>query len=174
MNITEKEEQVSQIRTLIQSAHAIFVVDYAKVNVADINALRKEFLKEGIKYKVFKNTLFKKAVSEFDGYEKLNDLMVGMSGIAFVESDNASAPAKIIKKYFDATQKFSLKGCYIEKQFFPGSQLDMLSTLPTKPDIIAGIIGSLASPASGIVGAIGAVMRDIVGVLDAIEKKQAA
>jgi ribosomal protein L10 len=40
--------------------------------------------------------------------------------------------------------------------------------------MIAAILGSLQAPASGIVGAINAVARDLVYVLDAIEKKKAA
>lgn len=173
MNITEKQEIVSQIKDLMNDSTAIYLVDYSKVKVEDINNIRKEFRKEGIKYKVFKNTLFKKAMLEVKGYEKFNDLLVGMTGYAFAK-DNTTAPAKVIKKYFDISGKLSLKGCYIEDQFFPGSKLTEISTLPTKPEIISGIIGSIASPASGLVGAINAVMRDLVSVVDAIEKKKAA
>lgn len=173
MNITEKQEIVSQIKDLINDADAIYLVDYSKVKVEDINNIRREFRKEGIKYKVFKNSLFGKAIQENQKYEKFGDLLAGMTGFAFAK-DNTTAPAKIIKKYFDATGKLALKGCYIEDQFFPGSQLDALSTLPTKPEIVSGIIGSIASPASGIVGAINAVLRDLVSVVDAIEKKKAA
>ncbi len=173
MNITEKQEIVSQIKELIEKSNAIYVVDYATVNVEDINKLRKEFRQEGIEYKVFKNTLFKKAISDYEGYEKFNDLLVGMSGFAFA-NENTTTPAKIIKKYSTASKKFSLKGCYIENQFFSGDQLDALSTMPTKPEIIAGIIGSINAPASGIVGAINAVMRDLVSVIDEISKKNAA
>jgi large subunit ribosomal protein L10 len=46
--------------------------------------------------------------------------------------------------------------------------------MPTKEEIIAGIIGSVAAPASGIVGAINAVMRDLVTLVDEISKKKAA
>jgi large subunit ribosomal protein L10 len=173
MDKSEKNEIISQIKELINNSSAIYVVDYSSINVEDINNLRKEFRKEGVTYKVFKNTLVKKALIQIKGYEKFNDILVGMSGFAFTK-DNTTAPAKIIKKYFDNTSKFVLKGCYIEDQFFDGKQLDALSTLPTKAEIVAGIIGSLNAPASGIVGAIGAVMRDIVSVLDAIEKKKAA
>ncbi|MCX6151549.1 MAG: 50S ribosomal protein L10 [Ignavibacteriales bacterium] len=173
MDKSEKNEIISQIKELINNSSAIYLVDYSKINVEDINRLRKEFRKEGVKYKVFKNTLFKKALIEIQGYEKFNDLLVGMSGFAFAK-DNATAPAKVIKKFFDTTGKFALKGCYIETQFFEGTQLDVLSTLPTKAEIIAGIIGSLNSPASGVVGAIGAVIRDLVSVIDAIEQKKAA
>jgi len=173
MNITEKQEIISQIKELIDDSNAIYVVDYSKVNVQDINNIRRDFRKEGVKYKVFKNTLFKKAVQEYEGYEKFNDLLVGMSGFVFAK-DNTTAPAKIIKKYFDTNNKLTLKGCYIENQFFPGSQLDALSTMPTKPEIIAGILGSISSPASGIVGALNAVVRDLVSVVDEIAKKKAA
>lgn len=173
MNITEKEEIVSQIKDLINDSDAIYLVDYSKVNVADINNIRKEFRKEGIQYKVFKNSLFKKALIEIPGYEKLNDLLVGMTGFAFVK-DNTTAPAKVIKKYFDASQKLSLKGCYIETQFYAGDKLDVISNLPTKAETIAGVIGSINAPASGIVGAINAVMRELTSVIDAIEKQKAA
>jgi large subunit ribosomal protein L10 len=173
MDKTEKDEVISQIKDLVNSSNAIYLIDYSKVNVEDINNLRNEFRKEGIKYKVFKNTFFKKALVEIEGYDKLNDLLVGMTGFAFAQ-ENATTPAKIIKKYFDSTQKFSLKGCYIENQFFDGKQLDALSTLPTKVEIVAGIIGSINAPASGIVGALNAVIRELVSVIDEIAKKKAA
>lgn len=84
------------------------------------------------------------------------------------------APAKIIKKYFDDKKKLALKACYIEDQFFDGAKLNDLASLPSKKEIIAGILGAINSPASGIVGAINAVMRDLVSVVDQIAKKQAA
>jgi large subunit ribosomal protein L10 len=62
----------------------------------------------------------------------------------------------------------------VENRVYDGSQLDELAKLPTKNEIIAGILGSIQAPASGIVGAINAVMRDLVSVIDAIEKKKAA
>lgn len=46
--------------------------------------------------------------------------------------------------------------------------------MPTKNEIMAGIVGSIAAPASGIVGSISAVIRDLVSVIDEISKKQAA
>ena len=57
---------------------------------------------------------------------------------------------------------------------FEGSQLDQLSKLPGRKEIMASIVGSLQAPISGVVGAINAVMRDLVNVIDAIEKKKAA
>jgi large subunit ribosomal protein L10 len=95
-----------------------------------------------------------------------------MSGFAFA-FDNPVAPAKIIKKYFDANKKFTLKACYIETEYYSGNQLDQLANLPTKADLIAGILSSINAPASGIVGSINAVFRDLVSVIDQISKKAA-
>jgi large subunit ribosomal protein L10 len=46
--------------------------------------------------------------------------------------------------------------------------------MPTRKELIASVLGSLNAPASGIAGAVGAVARDLVYVVDAIEKKKAA
>lgn len=172
MNKNEKSEIIAEAKELIEKSTAVYVADYSGVNVADISELRNQFRKEGVTYKVFKNTLFKRALAETGKYSKLADNLEGMSGFAFA-FDNPVAPAKIIKKYFDTNKKFSLKACYIETEFYSGNQLDQLATLPTKADLIAGILSSINAPASGIVGSINAVFRDLVSVIDQISKKAA-
>ena len=173
MNRNEKTDVVSEVKETIEKSTAVFLTDYSGVNVEDINDIRNQFRKEGVKYKVFKNTLFKRALQESGKYEKLADHLIGMTGFAFAD-DNPVAPAKIIKKYFDKNNKLSLKACYIENEFFDGSKLNELANLPSKNELIASIMGSLEAPASGIVGAINAVFRDLVSVVDEISKKKAA
>ncbi|MFA3782822.1 50S ribosomal protein L10 [Melioribacteraceae bacterium 4301-Me] len=173
MKKTEKAEVISQIKELINNSTGVFLVDYSGINVADINSLRRSFKQEGVTYKVLKNTLFRKALEETGGYDKLLENLVGMTGVAFA-GENFVAPAKIIKKYYDENKKFSFKGCYIESTYYDANQLDTLASMPTKDEIMASIIGSVGSPASGIVGAINSVIRDLVSVVDQISKKQAA
>jgi large subunit ribosomal protein L10 len=173
MNKTEKTEVISSIKEMIENSSAVYLTDYSGINVEDISRLRGEFRKEKVKYKVIKNTLFKRALDELGKYDKLADHLVGMTGYVFA-TDNPVAPAKIIKKYHDDKQKLSLKACYIEDQFYEGSNLNMLAVLPSKNDLIAGILGSIKSPASGIVGALNAVTRNLANVVDQIAKQKAA
>jgi len=173
MNKTEKTEIISSVKEMIENSSAVYLTDYSGINVEDISRLRGEFRKEKVKYKVIKNTLFKRALEELGKYDKLADHLVGMTGYVFA-TDNPVAPAKIIKKYFDEKQKLSLKACYIDEQFYEGNKLNMLAALPSKNDLIAGILGSLKSPASGIVGALNAVARDLANVVDQISKQKAA
>jgi large subunit ribosomal protein L10 len=173
MNRNEKTDVISEVKKMMENSSAIFLTDYSGINVEDISELRTQFRNEGVKYKVYKNTLFKKALKESKKYEKLEDHLVGMTGFAFAE-DNPVAPAKIIKKYFDKNEKLSLKACYIDGEYFAGDKLAELASLPSKSELIASIIGSVNSPASGIVGALVAVTRALVSVIDEISKQKAA
>ncbi len=173
MNKNEKSEIISEIKELLESSSAVYLTDYNRINVEDITDLRTQFRKEGVRYKVFKNTLVKRALSENGRYTKLADHLTGMTGFAFTTS-NPIAPAKIINKYFGDKEKLSLKACYIEGEYFDSSQLKTLASLPTKKELIASIMGSLDAPVTGIAGAINAVFRDLVNVVDQISKRQAA
>jgi large subunit ribosomal protein L10 len=172
MNKDEKTEIISEVKEMIENSSAIYLTDYSGITVADISTIRNEFRKEGVRYKVIKNTLFKRALEEAGKYDKLADHLIGMTGYAFA-SDNPVAPAKIIKKYNDASQKLSLKACYIENQYYDGNKLNEIASLPSKNDLIAGILASINSPASGIVGTINAVFSNLVSVIDQISKKAA-
>jgi large subunit ribosomal protein L10 len=173
MNKNEKAKIISVVKEMIEDSSAVYLTDYTGINVSDIGAIRNDFRKEGVNYKVIKNTLFKRAIDETGKYGKLVDHLTGMTGYAFASS-NPVAPSKIIKKYFDEKQKLALKACYIEDQFYSGDQLNVLASLPSKKEILVGILGSLNAPISGVVGIINAVMRDLVSVIDEISKKQAA
>ena len=173
MNKTEKEQIIAEIQEKVAKAQGMFFTDFAGITVQDINELRNEFRKAGVEYRVVKNTLAKKALQNVSGYDGVYDKLVGQTGIAFAYED-AAVPAKIIKKFRDKNDKLKLKAAVLEKQVYDGTKLDVLATLPSRAEVVAGILGSLNSPISGVVGAINAVMRDLVGVIDAIEKKKAA
>lgn len=173
MNKSQKTEMISQIVGNLKESTAVFLVDYHGVNVEDINALRSKFTEANITYKVYKNTLFNRAMDEVGGYDKFKDLLIGMTGYVFT-GENYVAAAKIIKDYFGDKNKFALKGCYIESDFFGADQLSTIASMPTKDEIMSGIVRAVAAPATGIVGAINAVMRDLVSVVDEIAKKKAA
>ena len=172
MNRDEKTEIVSEVKELLENSTAIYLTDYSGINVEDISDLRNQFRNEGVRYKVFKNNLFKRALDESGKFEKLADHLTGMTGFAFT-STNPVAPAKIINKYFGEKEKLSLKACYIEGEYYDSSHLKTLATLPSKNELIAVILGGLKSPISGVAGGINAIMRDLASVIDAVSKKNA-
>ncbi|HVN48605.1 MAG TPA: 50S ribosomal protein L10 [Bacteroidota bacterium] len=173
MKRSEKEAIVAEVAERASRAVAMYFADFAKLTVAEETELRREFRKNGVEYTVVKNTLARKALETLSGYDRMFDKLVGPTGIAF-SYDDPSAPAKIIKKFSEKSGKFQLKVAVVEKQIYDGSKLAQLASMPTRKEIIASILGSLQAPISGVVGAINAVPRDLVSVIDAIEKKKAA
>ncbi len=173
MNKSEKDQIIAEVAEDISKASGLFFTDFSGITVSQITDLRREFRKAGCGYRVAKNTLIRKALEKLTGYDKVLDKLVGATGIAFGYEDPL-APAKIIKQFNEKHGKLQAKVCVVEKQVFEGSQLEALSKLPSRKEIIAGIIGGVQAPASGLVGVLSAVMRDLVSVIGEIEKKKAA
>ena len=176
MNKQDKEQSVLEIKEKLDKASSIYLTDFSGLTVAQTNDLRDELFNAKVDYKVFKNTLIKKALEQsensFSGQaEKLVEHLKGPTGVIFAYDDPVS-PAKILKKFFDKIQKPKLKVALVENQAYDGKKLNDLAALPTKPEIISSIIGSLQSPISGIVGAINAVLRDLASIFEEVAKKQ--
>jgi large subunit ribosomal protein L10 len=170
MKRNEKEQVVAEVAEMISNSSSIFFTDFAGMTVEQSNELRREFQKNGVKYRVVKNTLIKKAMLNSSPDEGAFRYLVGPTGIAF-GIDDPVMPAKVLKKFYEKNQKPVTKAFVIDKQIFEGNRLNEFASMPSKSEMIGAILGSLQSPISGIVGSISAVMRDLVAVLDAVEKK---
>lgn len=173
MKRSEKEQIIAEVTEQISRAKSIYFADFTGITVEQTNEIRREFRKANVDYRVVKNTLVRKALQNVSGYETVHGDLHGPTVIA-LSFDDPVAPARIIKKFRDKHQKLTVKICVLEKQVFKGSQLDEIAKLPSRNELMAGILGAIQSPMSGVVGTIAAVMRDLVSVLDAIEKKKAA
>ncbi len=173
MKRSEKEAIVAEVADKASRATAVYFADFSKVTVEEETDLRREFRKSGIEYTVVKNTLLRKALERVTGYDSVYTKLAGPTGIAFTY-DDVAAPARIIKKFSDKTGKFGLKAAVLEKQMYDGAKLEQIAKMPSRKEIIAGILGSLQSPLAGIVNVLNAFPRDLVNVVDAIEKKKQA
>ena len=173
MKRSEKEQIVAEVAEVVGRASGMFFTDFSGLTVEQATELRREFRKSGVQYRVAKNTLIRKALENVTGYDKVYDKLAGPTGVAFA-FDDAVAPAKIIKKFSDKHGKLGLKVCVIEKQVYDGARLDELAKLPTRKDLMSGILGIIQSPLAGVPTVLNAVMRELVSVIDEVGKKKAA
>jgi large subunit ribosomal protein L10 len=176
MNKQDKEQEVLEIKQKLDKATSIYLTDFTGLTVAETNELRDEFFNAKVEYKVLKNTLIIKALQQSSNTfseraDKLAEYLKGPTGVIFAYDDPIS-PAKIIKKFYDKGEKPKLKVALVEKETYDGKRLNDLASLPSKPEIISSIIGSLHAPISGIVGSINAVIRDLASVIEEAARKQ--
>jgi large subunit ribosomal protein L10 len=173
MNRSEKEQIVEEVQAKVVRAKSMFFADFTGITVEQVNELRREFRKSNIGYSVVKNTLARKALESAGGYDKVLDRLEMPTAIAF-GFDDPIAPAKVIKKFSDKNDKLKIKVCIIEGQVFEGKDLALIAKLPSRSELMSGILGCVVAPITGVVGAINAVMRDLVYVVGAIEEKKKA
>src|SRR5699024_4334402 len=113
-NINTKKETVKEITEKFRDSDAAVLVDYRGLNVAEITALRKELRDANVDYKVYKNTLTRRAVKDVE-LDELNDTIVGPTAVAF-SKDDVVAPAKILYEFAKKHEALEIKGGVIEGQ----------------------------------------------------------
>ena len=173
ITIKQKREIVAGLTEKFKRASGFYLVDFMGMTVEDSIRFRRELKKKGIEYQVAKNTLVKRALSEIGDFGIPEEKFTKSTGVVF-GYDDPIAPVKIIKEITEKFELPKLKAAIIEGQFYDGSELKKLAALPSKPDLIASILGSLEAPISGIVGSINAVLRDVAYLVEEVAKKKAS
>lgn len=168
--LAEKKAAVEEITENLNTAGAIYITNYSGMSVTEINSLRGEFFKGDIKFKVYKNTLVKRAMEEVGGFEDLYPHLVQQNGFAFVGEEHA-APAKVLKKFIDDNKKPKFKAAFIDGDFYGEDELDTLAAMKSKSEVIGDIVGLLLAPVSNVVGALNAPGRTIAGAVETIAEK---
>lgn len=172
MPTVRKETTVKELRDRLAASKSLFLTDYQGLTVDDITKLRGELRKDGNTYSVVKNTLFRIAAG--DVAANLEEFLAGPTGIVFAGVDPV-APAKALKTFSDATKKLRVKAAYIDGRVVDAAQVDVLAKLPPRLELIARLVGSLASPLRGLVTVLSGNQSGLVRVLTAIrEQKEAA
>jgi large subunit ribosomal protein L10 len=175
MNREEKEVIIGEIAELLTQYPNVYVTDTSALTVEKTNQLRRLCFSKGIKMLVAKNTLIRKAMEKKDG-EAFNDLFAslkGTSALMFCETGNV--PAKLIKEFRKSgSEKPLLKGAYIDTAIFLGdNQLDTLSAIKSKNELIGDIIALLQSPAKNVVSALQSSGGKLAGIVKTLSERAA-
>ncbi|KAB3526725.1 50S ribosomal protein L10 [Alkaliphilus serpentinus] len=144
--IEMKKETVAEITEKLQKATAAILVDYRGLKVEEVTELRTKFREAGIEYKVYKNTLMRRA-AENAGMEELVKELVGPNAVA-LSYDDPVAPAKIADSFAKDHKKLELRVGMVEGVFYNEAQLKELATVPSREVLIAKLLGSLKAPVS--------------------------
>ena len=139
-----KQPIVDEIKSVIDGAQSVVAVRYLGITVDQDTKLRKELRENGVVYKVYKNTLIKRAIdgTEFAGLEP--DLE-GPTAIAVSKTD-ATAPARIVAKYVKTVGPLELKGGIVEGEYYSAEGMTAIAAIPSRDELLSRLLGSLQSP----------------------------
>ncbi len=171
-NLEAKKQVVEEIAEKIKNAKSVVFVDYKGLTVAEVSDLRNKFRAAGVEYKVYKNTLLRKAFNDL-GVTAFDGDLNGPTAVAF--SPDETAAAKIFADAVKAMpEKIVPKSAYVDGAYVDAKGIAMLATMPSKEELIAKMLGSMQAPIANFAGVLSAMLRGVVVALNAIAEKKGA
>jgi large subunit ribosomal protein L10 len=173
MDRQTKDVAIGEIKARFDKMTAAVFLDFKGMTVEHVTKLRAEFRKAGVEYKVVKNTLVKHALKDAPFKQKLDDVLVGMTGIAWSYED-PSAAAKVVKafKKDPAGEKLQIKAGLIEGAILDAKGVeDQLATMPGKNELRAMLLSTLQAPLQQFVALLQAPAQNFVYLLSAKERE---
>ena len=148
-------ELASAIKGKIQEAKSIVFVKFSGLTVAEDTELRREFRKNNVEYKVYKNTLIRKAFESL-GVTDFNEDLNGPTAVAFGTDETGAAKVIVdaAKKYQD---KVVVKSAYFEEKRLDANGVKALASIPSKQQLY----GMLASALLGVPRALAIALNQV-------------
>ncbi len=139
-----KQPIVKEIAAMLDGAASAVAVDYRGLTVAQDTELRKALREAGVTYKVYKNTLIKRA-AEGTEFAALDPHLEGPTAIA-VSKDDATAPARILAEFGKKADKLEIKGGIVEGSYYDAKGMQVIATIPSREVLLGRLLGSMQSP----------------------------
>ncbi|WP_407271457.1 50S ribosomal protein L10 [Radiobacillus sp. PE A8.2] len=143
--VMEKKKQlVTEIADKFRDSKSTILVDYRGLSVAEVTELRTQLREAGVDFKVYKNTMSRRAAEQVELAE-LNETLVGPTAIAF-SNDDVIAPAKILNKFAKDHNALEIKGGVIEGKVVSLDQIKELADLPNYEGLLSMLLSVLQAP----------------------------
>lgn len=176
MTKEEKNRFIDELAETIGNSPIFYLADTSELTVETTNKLRRSCHQRNVTLKVVKNALLKKALDRVEAYDysEMYDALKGPTSI--MTSEVANAPAKLIKDFRKKNNKPFLKAAFIDESIYLGDeQLDTLSALKSKEELIGDIISLLQSPITNVVSGLQASAGGkVAGLVKALEERGGA
>lgn len=174
MTRDEKAKIIDELAEKFSQNTHFYITDASGLSVAQINAFRRICFNTGVEYRVYKNTLIRKALEKQGGsFEDVFKVLHGFSGVIF-SKESGNAPAKAIKEYHKKLEgRPALKAASIDSSLFIGAEhLNTLSEMKSKNELLGEVISLLQSPAKNVLSALLSGKQTVAGLVKTLEERK--
>lgn len=170
-NFEAKKVVVQEITEKIKAAKSVILVDYNALTVAEVSELRNKCKQANCEYKVYKNTLVRKAFNDL-GYKDFDADLNGPTAVTF-GSDETGAAKIMSQAAKDLEGKIVLKSAFVDNSYVDKAGAKALATMPSKEELVAKMLGSMQAPVANFAGVLSNLLSGIVRVLNNIAGSKA-
>ncbi|ELX9435068.1 50S ribosomal protein L10 [Staphylococcus pseudintermedius] len=153
--IEAKKQQVDVIADQLKGSVSTVVVDYRGLTVAEVTELRKQLREANVQYKVYKNTMLRRA-AEKAGIEGLDEFLTGPTAVAFTTED-VVAPAKVIAGFAKEHEALEIKSGIMEGSVITADEVKTAGSLPSHEGLVSMLLSVLQAPMRNFAYAVKAV-----------------
>ncbi|ADV04742.1 50S ribosomal protein L10 [Staphylococcus pseudintermedius] len=153
--IEAKKQQVDVIADQLKGSVSTVVVDYRGLTVAEVTELRKQLREANVQYKVYKNTMLRRA-AEKAGIEGLDEFLTGPTAVAFTTED-VVAPAKVIAGFAKEHEALEIKSGIMEGSVITADEVKTVGSLPSHEGLVSMLLSVLQAPMRNFAYAVKAV-----------------
>ena len=143
-----KKPVLEEISAQVEGAQCVLLVNYSGLTVAQDTQLRKELREAGVHYKVYKNTMMKRAFAG-TAFESLTKDLDGTNAIA-ISKDDATAPARVLADFAKKAPALEVKAGVVEGNFYDEAGMKAISSIPSREVLLSKLLGSLQSPITNL------------------------
>jgi large subunit ribosomal protein L10 len=172
MKREDKNTIIDNLTESIGHSKHFYLADISALNAESTSKLRRACFEKEIQLVVVKNTLLRKALEKFEGkFEELYGLLNNSTSIMFTEA--ANIPARLIKEFRKTNEKPILKAAYVEESIYIGDdQLDALSSIKSREELLGDLILLLQSPARNVLSALQSGSNKLAGIVKTLSEKE--
>ena len=172
MRREEKDVIIENLAQRLNDTKHFYLTDISELNAEETSNLRRKCFEKEISLLVVKNTLLRKAMEKSEGaYDDLYDVLKDSTSIMFCETGNT--PAKLIKELRKTMEKPLLKAAFVEESVYVGDdQLEALSNIKSKDELLGDLLTLLQSPATNLVSALASSRNKMAGALKTLSEKE--
>ncbi|MBP2242861.1 large subunit ribosomal protein L10 [Cytobacillus eiseniae] len=142
--IEQKKQIVDEIADKFKASVSTVVVDYRGLTVAEVTELRKQLREAGVEFKVYKNSLTRRAAESAE-LAGLNEVLTGPNAVAF-STEDVVAPAKIINDFAKKHEALEIKAGIIEGNVSTAEEVKALAELPSREGLLSMVLSVLQAP----------------------------
>jgi large subunit ribosomal protein L10 len=142
--LEQKKQIVDEISDKMKNSVSTIIVDYRGLDVSEVTELRKQLREAGIDFKVYKNTMTRRA-AEAAGFEGLNEVLTGPNAIAF-STEEVVAPAKILNNFAKDHEALEIKAGIIEGTVTSVEEVKAIAELPSREGLLSMLLSVLQAP----------------------------
>ena len=172
MTRTEKDQLIDELVQMLTEKNVVYLTDASGLDSEATTNFRRECFKKDINVRVVKNTLLRKAMERTEGreYTDLYEVLKGQT--ALLVGDVGNAPARVLKEFRKKHDMPVLKGAYVEEATYLGdNNLEALTNLKSKEELVAEVIALLQSPMKTVVGSLNSGGTTLSGLVKALQER---